>query len=156
MSGIMSRTLRCLAIALVGVFVISAPLMAAENWPDSLNTYLAKVRKTVDTTDMKGYLAAVKNPNGTLLLDVREENEFKAGHIPGTVNIPRGVLEFRIYKQLGYPKTVDLNKKIYVQCQTGGCATLATADLKKIGFKNVTAVVMNLPDWEKAGNPWEK
>ena len=43
-----------------------------------------------------------------------------------------------------------------MQCQTGGCATLATADLKKIGFKNVTAVVMNLPDWEKAGNPWEK
>jgi len=43
---------------------------------------------------------------------VREEDEFKAGHIPGTVNIPRGVLEFRIYKQLGYPKTVDLNKKI--------------------------------------------
>ena len=101
MSGIMSRTLRCLAIALVGVFVFSAPLMAAENWPDSLNTYLAKVRKTVDTTDMKGYLVAVKNPNGTLLLDVREEDEFKTGHIPGTVNIPRGVLEFRIYKQLG-------------------------------------------------------
>ena len=156
MSGIMSRMLRCLAIALVGVFVISAPAMGAENWPDSLNTYLAKVRKTVDTTDSKGFLAVLKNPNGALLLDVREADEYKAGHIPGTVNIPRGVLEFRIYKQLGYPKTVDAKQKIYVHCATGGRATLATKELKDIGFTNVTAVLINVQDWEKAGNPWEK
>ena len=113
-------------------------------------------RKTVKTTNMAGYLAVVKNPNGAVLIDVREPAEYKAGHIPGTVNIPRGVLEFVIYKHLGYPKKVDTNRKIYVQCKTGGRASLAAASLKKIGFKNVTAVIMNITDWEKAGHPWVK
>jgi len=151
----MGRMLRFAFILIVAV-ALSAPAIAAENWPDSITNYVAKVRKTVQTTDMEGYLAAVKNPNGALLLDVRGEGEFKAGHVPGTVNIPRGLLEFRIWKQLGYPAKVDTNRKIYVQCATGGRATLATADLKKIGFKNVVAVIMNLQDWEKKGYPFEK
>jgi hypothetical protein len=76
-------------------------------WPDSINQYVMKIRKTVKSTDMDGYLVAVKSPNGALLLDVREEEEFKAGHVPGAVNIPRGLLEFRIWKQLGFPSQVD-------------------------------------------------
>jgi rhodanese-related sulfurtransferase len=151
----MGRMLR-FAFILIVVVAVSAPAIAAENWPDSITNYVAKVRKTVQTTDMEGYLAAVKNPNGALLLDVRGEGEFKAGHVPGTVNIPRGLLEFRIWKQFGYPAKVDTNRKIYVQCATGGRATLATADLKKIGFKNAVAVIMNLQDWEKKGYPFEK
>ena len=45
---------------------------------------------------------------------------------------------------------------VYVQCQTGRRATLATDDLKKIGFKNPVAVVMNWPEWVQKGNPVEK
>jgi rhodanese-related sulfurtransferase len=102
---------------------------------------------------MDGYLAAVRNPQGALLLDVREADEFRAGHVPDAVNIPRGLLEFRIWKELGYPAPVDTSRKIYVQCQTGGRATLATQALKAIGFTNAVAVIMNFPDWEKKGNP---
>ncbi len=151
----MIRMLR-IAIVLLGALAVAAPAFAAENWPDSLDQYLAQVRKTIKTADMDGYLAVVKNPNGAMLIDVREDSEYKAGHIPGTINIPRGLLEFQIWKKLGYPNAVDLNKTIYIQCLTGGRATLATDDLKRIGFTNVTAVIMNLQDWEKKGNPWEK
>jgi len=151
----MTRMLR-FAIVLLGAFTLSAPVFAAQDWPDSVNNYIGQVRKTVKTTDMAGYLAAVKNPNGALLLDVREESEFKAGHVPGAVNIPRGLLEFRIWKQLGYPNAVDTNRTIYVQCASGGRATLATAELKKIGFKKPIAVIMNFSEWEKKGNPVEK
>jgi rhodanese-related sulfurtransferase len=101
-------------------------------------------------------MAVVKNPNGALLLDVREEDEFKTGHIPGTVNIPRGLLEFRIWKLVGFPGQVDTSRKIYVQCRTGGRATLATRQLKDIGFTNATAVVMELAEWQKKGNPLVK
>jgi rhodanese-related sulfurtransferase len=125
----------------------------SKDWPDSVDQYVMQIRKTVQTTDMEGYLAAVKSPNGALLLDVREEDEFKAGHAPGAVNIPRGLLEFRIWKQLGYPANVDTNRKIYVQCRTGGRATLATKQLQDIGFTNVIAVIMNLEEWQKKGNP---
>jgi phage shock protein E len=151
----MIRMLR-LVIVLLGALVVSAPTFAAENWPDSLDQYLAQIRKTIKTADMEGYLAAVKNPNGALLLDVREENEYAAGHVPGTVNVPRGVLEFRIWKELGYPNKVDMNKKIYVQCLTGGRATLAAKELQDIGFTDVIAVIMNLQDWAKKGYPLTK
>jgi rhodanese-related sulfurtransferase len=131
----------------------SAPVLAAENWPDSVTDYIAQVRKTIQTTDMDGYLAVVKNPNGALLLDVREAVEFKVAHVPGAINIPRGLLEFRIWKQLGYPEKVVTEHKIYVQCQTGGRATLAGEQLKTIGFTNVTAVIMDFAEWQKKGNP---
>ena len=134
---------------------ISAPVFAqmSVSWPDSVNQHVMQVRKTVKTTDIDGYLAAVKIPNGALLLDVREEDEFKAGHVPGAVNIPRGLLEFRIWKQLGFPSPVDTGRKIFVQCQTGGRATLATKQLQDVGFTNVVAVVMNFEEWQKNNNP---
>jgi rhodanese-related sulfurtransferase len=144
------------AVVLFSAFAISAPAFAQAAWPDTVTKYVASVRKTVKTMDTKGYLAVVKNPNGALILDVREPAEFAAGHVPGAVNIPRGLIEFQIYKHLGYPKKVDTARKIYVQCASGGRATLATATLKRIGFKNVTAVLINWVEWVKAGNPSEK
>ena len=129
---------------------------AAERWPASFSSYVSNIRKSIKTTDMDGYLAVVKKPDGALLLDVREGDEFKAGHVPGTVNIPRGMVEFQIWKQLGYPENIDMNHKIYVQCRTGSRATLATNDLQRIGFTNVTAVIMDIEDWKKKGNPIQK
>jgi rhodanese-related sulfurtransferase len=151
----MIRRLRFAAAAIL-VLVAAAPSFAAENWPDSFSAYLAKVRKTITTVGMDGYLSVVKNPDGALLIDVREDHEYKAGHVPGPINIPRGVLEFQIWRTLGYPEKVDMNRKIVVQCRTGGRATLAAADLKAIGFTDVTAVIMNIEDWEKNGKPWVK
>jgi rhodanese-related sulfurtransferase len=138
------------------LFVIAQPSFAAENWPDEIDRYIEQIRKTVDTTDLNGYLAAVKNPNGALLLDVREESELKDGHVPGTVHIPRGFMELRICKPLGYPDKVDINRKIYVQCANGRRATLAAKQLKDIGFTNVTAVVMSLSEWQNKGLPFVK
>jgi len=151
----MNRTLR-FAIILVAAFAVTAPAFAAEDWPDSFSAYVAKVRKTVKTANIDGYLAVAKKPNGAMLIDVREPAEYATGHVAGTVNIPRGLLEFQIWKKLGYPKAVNMNKQIYTQCASGGRATLAAADLKKIGFKNVTAVVANVKDMEKKDFPWEK
>jgi rhodanese-related sulfurtransferase len=151
----MTGGLRSVALFL-GAFVISQPCFSAENWPDSVDQYVTLVRKTVGATDMDGYLAVVKNPNGALLVDVRDANEFKAGHVPGTVNVPRARLEQQIWKPLGYPDKVDMNRKIYTQCGTGRLATLAAKQLKDVGFTNVTIVVMNLDDWQKKGQPFVK
>lgn len=157
----MNRKIR-FAIVLAGAFVVSAPVFAqqpaapAPAYPPIVSEHVAAVRKTVKTIDMAGYLAAVKDPKGALFIDVREPDEYAAGHVPGAVNIPRGLLEFQIYKVMGYPKAVDTGKTIYVQCASGGRATLATGDLKMIGFKNPVAVVMNWADWVKKDYPVAK
>ena len=145
--------LRSFAALLCAITAITQPSFAAENWPDSTDEYVMQVRKTIDTTDAAGYLAIIKNPGDAFLVDVRDPDEFKAAHVPGTTNVSRGRLEFRIWRALGYPNKIDLNRKIFVQCATGGRATLAAKQLMDIGFTNVTAVLMNLADWEKNGYP---
>jgi rhodanese-related sulfurtransferase len=147
-----------LAVVLAALAALAMPSagFAAGDWPDSIDQYVAQLRKTVDIADMEGYLAIVKDPKGALLVDVREDGEFRAGHVPGTVNVSRERLEFRIWKALGYPGPVDLNRKIVVQCASGARATLAAKQLKDIGFANVTAVVMDLADWQKKGLPFVK
>jgi rhodanese-related sulfurtransferase len=152
-AGAMTHMLR-FALAVIFAIAAATPALPAENWPDSFSAYLASVRKTIKTIDMDGYLSVVKNPDGALLIDVREDYEYKAGHIPGLINIPRGLLEFQIWRTMGYPDKVDMNRKIVVQCRTGGRATLAAADLKAIGFTDVTAVIMNIEQWERSGKPW--
>ena len=67
------------AVAVLGALVVSEPDFAAENWPDFVDHYIEQVRKTIDTTEMDGYLAVVKNPNGALLLE-RPLNEV-ASHL---------------------------------------------------------------------------
>ena len=60
------------AVAVLGAVVISEPDFAAENRPDFVDhyiEYIEQVRKTIDTAEMDGYLAVVKNPNGALLLE---------------------------------------------------------------------------------------
>jgi rhodanese-related sulfurtransferase len=153
--GRVSSLMHILRIAVIvfGVFGTSIPVHAGENWPDSLDQYIMQIRKTIETAGMDEFLSAVKNPKGALLLDVREEEEFKAGHVPGTVNIPRGLLEFSIWKQLGYPAHVDISRPIYVQCARGNRAILAARQLKDIGFTNVVAVIMDFREWQKKGNP---
>ena len=157
-----SVILLLLATVSIGVTVIPVTVRAADPpaaitapaaWPDSVTQFVMRVRATIQTTDMAGYLAAVNSPDGALLLDVREDAEFAAGHVPGAVNIPRGLLEFRVWARLGYPAQVDMNRRIYVQCQTGGRATLATRQLQDIGFTNVIAVIMNFEDWRRQGHP---
>lgn len=130
-----------------------AAMAAPMAWPDSVTQLVMRVRTTIQTTDMAGYRDAVTSSNGALLLDVREASEFAAGHVPGAVNISRGLLEFRIWAQLGYPAAVDMNRRIYVQCQTGARATLATRQLQDIGFTNVIAVIMNFDEWRRQGHP---
>ena len=102
---------------------------------------------------MDEYLSVVGRLGGALLLDVREQDEFQTGHVRGTINLPRGLLELRIWKLLGYPAHVDMGHRIYVQCASGNRAILAVKQLKDIGFTNVVAVIMDIREWEKKGNP---
>lgn len=144
------------AIAAVSAFLWTVPTMAAENWPDSFDQYVAQVRKTVQTIDMDAFREVVKNPDGALIVDVREPEEFAGGHVPGAINIPRGLLEFRIWKVLGHPNTVETNRRIVLYCLTGGRCTLAARQLKDIGFTNAVSVTMHLRDWQQKGYPLVK
>ena len=149
-----SKRQSCTLGLVLGATIFCLPAFAAPNWPDLVDEHVAQVRKTISTIDMDAYPAVVKNPNGALLIDVRNEDEFELGHIPGTINISRGRLEMQIWKPLGYPAKVDLNRKIYISCGSGARAVLATQQLKVLGFTDVTAVPFNLAEWQKKKYPF--
>ena len=155
--------LRIIAVvtAVLMIFVFSSVLLAADkverNWPESVDKYVATAKKSIKVIDMQAFKKIVDSKGTAVLLDVREPDEYKSGRVPGAVNVPRGLVEFRIWKTfLGYPAKTDFNKKIYVYCALGGRAVLATKSLKDLGFTDVTAVDMKMADWIKARNPVER
>ena len=64
--------------------------------------------------------------DASVLVDVREADEFAAGHLPGAVHFSRGLLEFRFS---GMPALQSRDIKIVLYCKTSGRAALAGAAL---------------------------
>jgi rhodanese-related sulfurtransferase len=93
---------------------------------------------------------ALLDKGGWVFLDCREPKEFKMGHVPGAINIPRGVLEFKIDK-----KVPDKKANIVVYCKVGGRGCLSACTLCRMGYKNVKNMGGGWMAWEKAGYPVE-
>jgi rhodanese-related sulfurtransferase len=113
-------------------------------------------QKQVKTIGMEEYRNLVENPASALIVDVREPHEYAAGHVPGAINIPRRVLEFKIWSHVGFPANPEMDRPLILQCQSGNRASLAAQSLEDLGFTRPTAVVMSLEDWQKAGHPFVK
>jgi len=87
------------------------------------------------------------------LVDVREMDEFVAGHLPGAVHISRGMLEFRFS---GMPALQPRDLKVVLYCKTSGRAALAAAALHDMGYLNVQSIAGGFDAWAAAGKPVAK
>jgi rhodanese-related sulfurtransferase len=128
----------------------------APSYPPSINQLVATTKSQIKTVKMPEFKAAFDKNELGLLVDVRNENEFEDGFIPGAVNVPRGLIEFRIWKLVGFPDKTNVNTKMTLYCATGGRCALATKSLQDLGFTNATSADMRFDDWVKAGYPVAK
>ncbi len=87
------------------------------------------------------------------LIDVREPDEYAAGHLAGAIHIPRGVREFRMNKT---PELDRRDVKLVLYCLTGGRAALAACALQEMGYLNVQVVAGGYEGWLAAGLPTVK
>jgi rhodanese-related sulfurtransferase len=85
-----------------------------------------------------------------VLLDVREADEFAAGHLPGAVHASRGMLEF---KMSGNPALGARDINIVLYCKTSGRAALAACALHDMGYLNVKSIGGGFDAWAAAGKP---
>lgn len=85
-----------------------------------------------------------------VLVDVREADEFAAGHLAGAVHISRGMLEFKFSANPAL-QSRDLNILLY--CKTSGRAALAAAALHDMGYLNVRSITGGFDAWVAAGKP---
>ena len=99
---------------------------------------------TITTAEAKARLEA----GGVLLIDVREPSEFKLGHLGGAMNIPRGLLEFKVTGEVP-----DKATPIVVYCKVGGRGALSAATLTRMGYTNVANMDGGWEAWLKAGYP---
>jgi rhodanese-related sulfurtransferase len=124
--------------------------MAKQHAPGFLklvNDAKSRVREcTVD--DVKSRLAAGEK---FLLVDVREESEYAAGHAAGAVHMGKGVIERDIEA-----KVPDPNAPLVLYCGGGFRSALVADNLQKMGYTNVISMDGGWSAWVKAGMPTEK
>ena len=142
--------------ALVAASLLLPGLATAQNYPPSVGELVASTKQQIKTVKLDEFKTAFDKKDFGLLVDVRQEDEYAYGPVPGAVNVPRGVIEFRIWKLVGFPDKTDLNSKMTLYCATGGRCALATKSLMDLGFTNVTSADMRFEDWVKAGYPVAK
>ena len=88
------------------------------------------------------------NDGAAVFIDVREEKEFKAGHIKGARSIPVNQLSNHMH-DIEKHKDSD----VIVYCDNGMRASRVTGKLKKAGFTKLSTIAGGLASWEKANLP---
>jgi rhodanese-related sulfurtransferase len=92
-----------------------------------VNDAKAKVRET----DLNGYKGMLARGEEHVLVDVREDNEWSAGHVKGAVHMSKGTIERDIESK--YP---DKSTTLILYCGGGFRSALVADNLQKMGYKN--------------------
>jgi rhodanese-related sulfurtransferase len=95
------------------------------------------------------------NPH-LLILDVREPNEFDAMHIPGSLNVPRGILESACEWDFEEtePELVNARgREVVVVCRSGHRSILAAHSLQVLGYENAVSLKSGLRGWNDYEEP---
>jgi rhodanese-related sulfurtransferase len=82
-----------------------------------------------------------------VVLDVREPNEFNAGALPNAINLPRGLLEFKIGS---VEQLADKSAEVLLYCGSGGRSAMATQTLQKLGYRNALSMAGGYAAWAKS------
>jgi molybdopterin/thiamine biosynthesis adenylyltransferase/rhodanese-related sulfurtransferase len=109
---------------------------------------LDEARATIQQIDIDEARRMIEKP-GTVLLDVRESDEWRQGHIAQAVAIPRGFLELRIEERVPDRKT-----PVIVQCASGTRSILAARTMRELGYENVYNMTGGFSAWKDRGLPW--
>ena len=83
------------------------------------------------------------------LLDVREREEYREGHLDGALSLPRGFLEIRIEETVP-----DKSTPIIAYCAGGVRSLIAARTLKEMGYENVISMSGGYTAWKNGGNKW--
>jgi len=86
-----------------------------------------------------------------VLIDVREDREFDADHLPGAVHLGKGIIERDV--EAKYP---DLQAELILYCGGGFRSALAADNLQKMGYSNVISMDGGIRGWREKGYPLEK
>jgi rhodanese-related sulfurtransferase len=96
---------------------------------------IADAKSRVKETDLDGYKQMLADGKEHVLVDVREDHEFAAGHVKGAVHLSKGIIERDI--ETRYP---DKNTTLVCYCGGGFRSALVADNLQKMGYSNVISL----------------
>ena len=137
---------KVIIVSLVLIFTLGTGTLLADVTAPEL---MAAAKAMVTSTDAAG-AKKLLDEGGYLFIDVRTADEYKMGHIPGAINIPRGLLEFRIASTVP-----EKDAKVVVYCKSGGRSSLATQTLKIMGYSALLNMDGGWNAWTAAEYPVE-
>lgn len=106
-------------------------------------------------------LAVLLQTSQARIIDVREPAEFATGHIPGALNMPRGVLEMQLpqhpavaeHKDAVVALTELATQPLYLICRSGARSALAAESLQRMGFRDLYSIAGGMQAWADSGFP---
>src|SRR5258708_5201575 len=114
----------------------------------TLREMLAEGGQVVPEEGPEDLQRRLKSTAPPVVVDVRDPDEYRDGHIEAATNISRGFLEFRIAGAVSDPST-----PVVLYCQTGLRSVLAAKQLKELGYQNVINLAGGYQKWAQSGLP---
>jgi molybdopterin/thiamine biosynthesis adenylyltransferase/rhodanese-related sulfurtransferase len=106
--------------------------------------YIKRIREQVQEIDPSEVNELLHE--GAVVVDVREGEEFAAGHLPGAASVPRGYLESRIEGS-----APDRASRVILYCQSGQRSALAANTLTELGYEDVVSMTGGYTLWKDRG-----
>jgi rhodanese-related sulfurtransferase len=107
-------------------------------------------KSRIAETDVNGYKRMVESHDNPVLVDVREDHEWNAGHVKGAVHLGKGIIERDIEAQ--YPEKAT---KLVLYCGGGFRSALVADNLRKMGYTNAISLDGGWRALKESGLPLE-
>ena len=107
-------------------------------------------KSRIKETDVEGYKALLAEGTDHVLIDVREDNEFAAGHVTGAVHLGRGILERDIETRYN-----DKSTKLVLYCGGGFRSALSADNLGRMGYTDAISLDGGWKALKESGIPVE-
>lgn len=115
----------------------------------SFRELLNEVKGRIREVDTESAEAAMSS-SGTLVLDVREPDEYEQGALEGAIHIPRGHLESQIENRI-----TDREAQIVIYCAGGTRSAFAAETLAQLGYSDVVSMAGGFNKWKNEGRAWK-
>jgi rhodanese-related sulfurtransferase len=113
-------------------------------------TLVTDAKTRIRETDIDGYKKMLENGDAGILVDVREDHEFAAGHVKNAVHLSKGTIERDI--EAKYP---DKATKLVLYCGGGFRSALVADNLRKMGYGNAVSLDGGWRTLKESGLPLE-
>src|SRR3954452_5831684 len=114
----------------------------------SFRELLKATKSEIREVDTATAADAIARP-GTVVLDVREPDEYQQGAIPGALHVERGSLESKVESRI-----TDRSTPIVIHCASGVRSAFAAKTLQDLGYTDVVSMAGGFNKWKDEGREW--